>query len=102
MVVTMKKEASLDVDLTADERKLLFVKYTNIFVSRIDTWALISSVEQKEKNKGAERKLEMIRQSRSEVEEELRDFCADILGVLDKHLIPCASTRESKVFYYIM
>jgi len=37
-----------------------------------------------------------------QVEKELRDICSDILGVLDKHLIPCASTGESKVFYYKM
>lgn len=38
----------------------------------------------------------------SQVEKELRDICSDILDVLDKHLIFCASTGESKVFYYKM
>lgn len=37
-----------------------------------------------------------------QVEGELRDICQDILDVLDKHLIPAASTGESKVFYYKM
>lgn len=37
-----------------------------------------------------------------QVEKELRDICSDILNVLDKHLIPAASTGESKVFYYKM
>ena len=35
-------------------------------------------------------------------EKELRDICGDILQVLDKHLIPCSDTGESKVFYYKM
>lgn len=38
----------------------------------------------------------------SQVEKELRDICGDILSVLDKHLIPCSDTGESKVFYYKM
>ena len=37
-----------------------------------------------------------------QVEKELKDICGDILNVLDKHLIPCADTGESKVFYYKM
>ena len=37
-----------------------------------------------------------------QVEKELRDICSDILSVLDKHLIPCSDTGESKVFYYKM
>ena len=37
-----------------------------------------------------------------QVENELRDICMDILEVIDKHLIPSASTGESKVFYYKM
>ena len=37
-----------------------------------------------------------------QVEQELKDICNDILSVLDKHLIPCSDTGESKVFYYKM
>lgn len=102
MVEAMKKVASLDVELTVEERNLLSVAYKNVIGARRASWRIISSIEQKEENKGAEGKLEMIRQYRSQVEKELKDICADILGVLDKHLIPCASTGESKVFYYKM
>ncbi|KAJ9588925.1 hypothetical protein L9F63_017803, partial [Diploptera punctata] len=102
MVEAMKKVASLDVELTVEERNLLSVAYKNVIGARRASWRIISSIEQKEENKGAEEKLEMIRTYRSQVEKELRDICSDILGVLDKHLIPCASTGESKVFYYKM
>lgn len=44
----------------------------------------------------------MIKNYRGQVEKELNDICSDILSVLDKHLIPSASTGESKVFYYKM
>jgi len=39
---------------------------------------------------------------RAQVEKELRDICHDVLNVIDKHLIPFATTGESKVFYYKM
>lgn len=44
----------------------------------------------------------MIKNYRGQVEKELNEICSDILSVLDKHLIPSASTGESKVFYYKM
>ena len=37
-----------------------------------------------------------------QVEKELSDICASILQLLDDHLIPTASTGESKVFYLKM
>lgn len=102
MVEAMKKVASMDVELTVEERNLLSVAYKNVIGARRASWRIISSIEQKEENKGIEEKLEMIKNYRSQVEKELRDICSDILEVLDKHLIPCATTGESKVFYYKM
>lgn len=98
----MKKVAKLDVELTVEERNLLSVAYKNVIGARRASWRIISSIEQKEDTKGADDKVEMIRQYRAQVEKELRDICSDILSVLDKHLIPAASTGESKVFYYKM
>merc|ERR1712174_21559 len=39
---------------------------------------------------------------REKVENELRDICQDVLGLLDQYLIPKASNAESKVFYLKM
>merc|ERR1711971_629884 len=102
MVTAMKTVASLDVELTVEERNLLSVAYKNVIGARRASWRIISSIEQKEENKAAEDKLKMIKAYRSQVEKELRDICGDILQVLDKHLIPCSDTGESKVFYYKM
>merc|ERR1711992_182159 len=102
MVASMKTVASLDVELTVEERNLLSVAYKNVIGARRASWRIISSIEQKEENKAAEDKLKMIKAYRSQVEKELRDICGDILSVLDKHLIPCSDTGESKVFYYKM
>lgn len=51
---------------------------------------------------GGRGEIEMIKTYRGQVEKELRDICSDILNVLEKHLIPCATSGESKVFYYKM
>ena len=102
MVEAMKNVASLNSELSVEERNLLSVAYKNVIGARRASWRIISSIEQKEESKGAEDKLEMIKQYRSQVEGELRDICNDILEVLDKHLIPTAASGESKVFYYKM
>merc|ERR1739846_35429 len=102
MVTSMKTVASMDVELTVEERNLLSVAYKNVIGARRASWRIISSIEQKEENKASEDKLKMIKTYRNQVEKELRDICGDILEVLDKHLIPCSDTGESKVFYYKM
>lgn len=102
MVESMKKVAGMDVELTVEERNLLSVAYKNVIGARRASWRIISSIEQKEENKGGEDKLKMIREYRQMVETELKLICCDILDVLDKHLIPAANTGESKVFYYKM
>jgi 14-3-3 protein epsilon len=102
MVEAMKKVASMEGELSVEERNLLSVGYKNVIGTRRASWRIISSIEQKEEMKGAGEKLEVIRQYRQKVEKELHEICDDILNVLDKHLIPTASTGESKVFYQKM
>jgi len=102
MVEAMKSVASMDVELTVEERNLLSVAYKNVIGARRASWRIISSIEQKEENKGGEEKLEMIRTYRIQVEKELKDICSDILELLDKHLILTASAGESRVFFHKM
>jgi len=103
MVESMKAVASLDLELTVEERNLLSVAYKNVIGARRASWRIISSIEQKEETKGSEApRLAMIKAYRLQIEEELRKVCDDILAVVDKHLIPTASTGESKVFYHKM
>jgi len=102
MVEAMKKVAKQDVELTVEERNLLSVAYKNVIGARRASWRIISSIEQKEENKGNESHVKRIKEYRNKVEAELSGICQDILNVLDKHLIPSSTTGESKVFYYKM
>jgi len=99
MVEAMKKVASLDVELTVEERNLLSVAYKNVIGARRASWRIISSIEQKEENKGNETHVARIKEYRAKVEAELTNICQDIVSVLDQHLIPTATSGESKVFY---
>jgi len=102
MVEAMKKVAKLDVELTIEERNLLSVAYKNVIGARRASWRIISSIEQKEDNKGNSAHVARIKEYRSKVEAELANICNDILSVLDQHLIPSSASGESKVFYYKM
>lgn len=102
MVDAMKVIAALDVELSVEERNLLSVAYKNVIGARRASWRIISSIEQKEENKGNEDHVTLIREYRKKVESELNNVCQDILSVLEKHLIPAATTGESKVFYFKM
>ena len=77
-------------------RNLLSVAYKNVVGARRSSWRVISSIEQK--TEGSERKQQMAKEYREKIEKELREICGDVLQLLDKYLIPKASSNpESKV-----
>ncbi|KAI4325153.1 hypothetical protein MLD38_030574 [Melastoma candidum] len=102
MVDAMKKVAKHNVDLSIEDRNLLSVGYKNVIGSRRASWRILSSIEQKEETRGNEVNVRRIKEYRQKVESELSNICSDIMVVIDEHLIPSASTGESKVFYYKM
>ncbi|CAA6665611.1 unnamed protein product [Spirodela intermedia] len=102
MVESMKKVASLGVELSVEERNLLSVGYKNVIGARRASWRILSSIEQKEETKGNEQNVRKIKEYRQQVETELSGICTDITTVIDEHLIPSATAGESSVFYYKM
>eukprot|EP00745_Piridium_sociabile_P037781 TRINITY_DN68896_c1_g1_i1.p1 TRINITY_DN68896_c1_g1~~TRINITY_DN68896_c1_g1_i1.p1 ORF type:complete len:254 (-),score=31.04 TRINITY_DN68896_c1_g1_i1:98-859(-) len=89
-------------ELSVEERNLLSVAYKNAVGSRRASWRIISSVEQKEKTKGATENVTRCEAYRAEVEKELNSICNTVLQLIDEFLIPTSSTGESKVFYFKM
>jgi len=100
MAAAMKQVTEGGVELSNEERNLLSVAYKNVVGARRSSWRVISSIEQK--TEGSERKQQMAKEYREKVETELREICQDVLGLLDKFLIPKAGNPESKVFYLKM
>jgi len=101
MANSMKAVTETGIELSNEERNLLSVAYKNVVGARRSSWRVISSIEQKTDG-SAERKQQMAKEYREKVEQELREICNDVLGLLDKFLIPKASNAESKVFYLKM
>jgi len=102
MLESMKNVATYDTELTVEERNLLSVAYKNVIGARRASWRIISSIEQKEEKEGTNEYQVQVKTYRVQIEKELKEICADILSLIDKHLIPHASSGESKVFYYKM
>ncbi len=86
MVEAMKAVAKMDVELTVEERNLLSVAYKNVIGARRASSRIISSIEQKEENKGNEQHVAKIKEYRSKVENELSGICNDILTIRESAL----------------
>jgi 14-3-3 protein epsilon len=104
MVEFMEKVAKTvdSEELTVEERNLLSVAYKNVIGARRASWRIISSIEQKEESRGNEDHVTIIKEYRGKIEAELSKICDGILNLLESHLIPSASSAESKVFYLKM
>lgn len=103
MVNNMKQVARLsDKDLTVEERNLLSVAYKNVIGSRRASLRIVGSIEQKEKEKNDQHHASMVTEYQTKVEKELGEICRDVLDVLDRDLVPKATSGEGKVFYYKM
>ena len=81
-----------------EELNILSVAYKNVIGSCCAFWRVITSIEQK----GDADKLTITRDYKSRIENVLIDICNDILGIIDKSLIPNSILEEAKVFYYKM
>ncbi|KAL7673206.1 hypothetical protein ACOME3_008074 [Neoechinorhynchus agilis] len=103
MAATMKKVTEQSgTELSNEERNLLSVAYKNVVGSRRSSWRVISSIADRPTGATPERISDITKEYRELIEKELIGICNDVLGLLEKHLIPRASTPESKVFYLKM
>ncbi|XP_005803518.1 14-3-3 protein zeta/delta-like [Xiphophorus maculatus] len=100
MAAAMKSVTEEGEELTNEERNLLSVAYKNVVGARRSSWRVVSSIEQKaDASEGRQAK---VKEYREKIEGELKEICNDVLGLLDKFLIPKAEAAESKVFYLKM
>ncbi|KAL6549257.1 hypothetical protein OROHE_009102 [Orobanche hederae] len=83
-------------ELTMEERKLLNVAYWNLIGARRVSWNIIASNGLKEESNGNEVGVLLIKDFRQKIESEISNLCDSILNLLDSHLLPSASSPESK------
>jgi len=101
MAKAMKSVTEQGIELSNEERNLLSVAYKNVVGARRSSWRVISSIEQKSSD-STDKKQSMAKAYKCKVENELQDICKDVLNLLEKYLIPKATSTESKVFYLKM
>ena len=89
-------------ELLVEEWNLLPLVYKNAVGNRRAAWRVITSVEQKETSMGDEQLVSNAREYVEKVEGELQKVRDGILALMDKNLVPSASTDETKVSYYKM
>lgn len=101
MVEYMKRVSCMGLELTTEERNLLSVAFKNCVGSRRAAWRSTNNLEIREGWRGAE-VVSLMKGYRMRIEEELLAKCSEVLEILNKELIPNASTPEPKVFYLKM
>ena len=98
MVNYMKSIAFLDRELTSEERNLFSVGYKNVIGAAHASWRIVSSVEEREESEGNAANVALTRRYKQKLEDKISSICKDVLDVLNKHLIPSATSGESIVF----
>ena len=94
----MNNVVKANPELTVDERNLLSVAYKNTIGSRRTAWRALSSIEKKEEQKGSKH-LNLLREYKAKIEDELNKYCKDILTLINTKLLENATNPEAKVFY---
>ena len=100
MASTMKSVAETGVEFSNEERNLFSVAYKNVVGARRSAWRVVSSIEHR--MEGSDDKPTMVKEYKEKIESELKEICENVVSLLDQHLIPKASSPESKVFYLKM
>lgn len=104
MVNYMKELTKMNKKLTDEQRNLLSVAFKNVVGARRSAWRIISSIEQKEIDKGEPSTLAQA--YREEIEVELQQRCGEVLSLIDNYLLKnvdvAENPTEAKVFYLKM
>jgi len=102
MVLCTKKLVQQNPELSVEDRNLLSVAFKNVIGTRRSSWRIVSSIEQKENQKGNQAHVTLIGTYRKRIEAELGNICQELLSLLGDKLIPHAQNGEAKVFFLKM
>lgn len=108
MVKYMKELTMKGEKLTDEQRNLLSVAFKNVVGARRSAWRIISSIQQKEQDRGDAQGLagKLASKYREEIEQELEERCTEVLYLINDHLLKTVddaeNPTEAKVFYLKM
>ncbi|XP_037927371.1 uncharacterized protein LOC119661927 [Teleopsis dalmanni] len=98
MIVELRKLAAISGEFSPDEQRLLTVAYKYEVDLRRTSWRNLVALEDSEPIRSNCDRFHVMREYRAEIEKELYQICEDIIEYLDRALIPCDGTTESKIF----
>ncbi|KAH6763366.1 hypothetical protein C2S52_020799 [Perilla frutescens var. hirtella] len=98
MVEAMNDVAKMNVELTAEERRLLSDGLKHAVVERRNAGIILSAMEKEEGGVNVER----IQEYKWQVEEEIVKICVAAKSILQNHLIPSSTSAQDAVFYYTL
>lgn len=102
MIEYIKRVTSMGPVLSIDERNLLSIAFKNSVGALRSAWRTMYASEQREAASGNPATLELIKNYRLQVENELNTTCNDVISILTNALVPNAQEAEAKVFYLKM
>lgn len=85
--------------LDKHERTMLAVAFKHVAGARRSSWRSLKKAEEAQSD---ERRVEMARQYRESVADELRDVCTELLQLLDDKLLPYVEEAENDIYYHKM
>ncbi|XLT57029.1 hypothetical protein HN873_049633 [Arachis hypogaea] len=89
-------------ELTEEERNLVSSAYKNMIGPLRTGWCIVSAIENKENSSEDEKRADMARAYKLDLESKMSGVCNDILGLLESNLLPSAAASHSRVFYLKM
>ncbi|KAI9069223.1 14-3-3-like protein [Trametes sanguinea] len=100
-VITQLKDIinTCGAQLTIDERNLLSIAYKNLTANLRSSWRTIDTLQKREALSSTRQQVKLMRVEKELIERDIDALCRDVVGLLERTLMPAANDGEEKVFY---
>lgn len=102
MMNFVKEFIKLDADLKEEERTIFATAYKNGVGNKRAELRVLTALEQKEDRKGAEVNSQVIKKYKSQISAELKKLCNEVIGIIEKSLLPKSKSSENRIYYFKM
>jgi hypothetical protein len=97
MVKYIKELITDPQELSSDERNLFLIAFKHILSPKQNAWRTFVGLDNPED--ANEEELELIREQKKTVENEIEGLCNDVLTMVDDIMLPSSQSAEGKVFF---
>ena len=99
VVVILKKLAEQDPKLSSDERNLLSVAYKALTGNRRTALRTVKAFLEEDSIQSSPARKEKLEELAKKLSDELDSLCDDLIGLVDKVLLPADNDPNAKLFY---